>query len=106
MTRNNFINTLFDNGEGLTLSQIRQIIDKYIPETIPAGMVEDIAESQNIDYKAAFDLAIEQAYEVFIQRIDDCEDLLEIADVLTEALKREPSDKAVLRLRYSATIER
>ena len=106
MTRNEFINTLFDNGDGLTLKQISMLVYDVIPETIPEGMIEDMENSDpDIDHNTAVDLATEMAYEKFIQDIADCEDLIEIAELLSMYLK-DVTDKQILRLRYCATIER
>ena len=106
MTRNDFINTLFDNGEGLTLKQISILVYDVIPDTIPDGMIDDIENSDpTICHNKAVSIATHIAYDKFIQDIADCTDLLEIADLLSMYLKN-VTDKQILRLRYCATIER
>ena len=106
MTRNEFINTLFENGEGLTLKQISMLVYDVIPETIPDGMIEDMEKSDpDIDHNTAVDLATEMAFDVFINGISDCTDLLEIAEYLSMYLK-DVTDKQIYALRFCATIER
>ena len=43
MTRQDFIFTLFDNGNGLSLNQIERI-EEYLPDIIPESMIEDMQE--------------------------------------------------------------
>ena len=106
MTRNEFINTLFDNGDGLTLAQISELVYDIIPDELPDGLVDSIKDSvPNIDHNTALDIAMQQSYDVFIQRIADCKDLLEISDLLGYYFK-DVTDKQILSLRYCATIER
>ena len=106
MTRKEFINTLFDNGDGLTLAQISELVYDIIPDELPDGLVDLIKENApDIEHNTALNIAMEQGYDVFIQRIADCEDLLEISDFLGYYFK-DVTDKQILRLRYCATIER
>jgi len=83
MERQDFIMTLFDGGNGLTLDQITTI-EKYLPDTIPNGMLEDIARDieEDVNSFAVTENALYQARDVFMERLHDCNDMLELKDVL------------------------
>lgn len=84
MTRQDFIMTLFDNGEGLTLDQIWKI-DGELVDTIPDGHIEDIqATNANLTYGEAAELALMDARQVFINQMHDQPDLLELKNFLEE----------------------
>ncbi len=86
MTRQEFIFTLFDNGNGLTFDQI-EAIERRIKDGIPDGLIDDILkdcaneDGSTIPYIEAEKQAMELGYEVFIDNID-CTDMLELRDVL------------------------
>lgn len=75
MTRQDFIFRLFDNGEGLTLDQIERA-EEY---------VSDDAASQTFNDEEIPDL-IPIARDVYIDRIRDCQDMLELRDFLFDTL--------------------
>ena len=88
MERQDFIFALFDNGSGLTLDQI-STIEKYLPDTIPNGMLEDIAKDieEDVNSFAVMENALYQARDVFMERLHDCSDMLELKDVLNGIIK-------------------
>ena len=96
MTRQDFIFSLFDNGQGLTLDQIERAED-YISD--------DVA-SQTFNDEEIPDL-IPIARDVYIDRIRDCQDMLELRDFLYNTLytKEEQdgqiTDMQVYRLWYA-----
>ena len=96
MTRQDFIFSLFDNGEGLTLDQIERA-EHY---------VLDDAACQTFDDEEIPDL-IPIARNVYIDRIRDCQDMLELRDFLYNTLytKEEQdeqiTDMQVYRLWYA-----
>lgn len=105
MNRDIFINKLFNNGEGLTLSQIEKVIVNYIPSTIPDGLIEELeASDEEITHEIAVDMANEAAYENFIMDIQDCADLLELHEFLNNIVN-DVTDEQVYILRYCATLE-
>lgn len=75
MTRQDFIFRLFDNGEGLTLDQIERA-EEYVSD--------DVA-SQTFNDEEIPDL-IPIARDVYIDRIRDCQDMLELRDFLFATL--------------------
>ena len=83
MTRQDFIFTLFDNGNGLTLDQIWKIDDGLI-DTIPDGVIEDLQENNGMTYGYAAEIALDQAREVFINNLHDLPDMLELKNYLEE----------------------
>ena len=83
MTRQDFIFTLFDNGNGLTLDQIWKIDDGLI-ETIPDGMIEDLQETNGWIYGEAAETALYQARAVFINNLHDQPDMIELKNFLEE----------------------
>lgn len=87
MDRQDFIFTLFDNGDGLTLNQIADI-EKYLPETFPSGLIEDIAKDmgENSDYPGVIESALYQARDVFLEQLNGCSDMLELKDLLEEII--------------------
>lgn len=90
MTREDFIFTLFDNGQGLTLDQIEQA-ESYASDTASC-MTSDNDEMP---------VLIEEAREVYIENMTDCEDMLELREYLKRTLRgcNEPvTDMQVYRL--------
>ena len=83
MERQDFIFTLFDNGYGLTLDQI-STIERYLPDTIPDGMLEDIARDieEDVNSYAVMENALSQARQVFMNGLYDCPDMLELKELL------------------------
>lgn len=75
MNRQDFIFTLFDNGNGLTLDQI---------ERAEAYAAEDAA-CQTFDDEEIPALT-EMARDVYIDRMKDCEDMLELRSFLYDTL--------------------
>jgi len=75
MNRQDFIFRLFDNGNGLTLDQIERA-EAYI---------KDDAACQTFDPEEAISL-IPMAREVYIDRIGDIEDMLELRSFLYDTL--------------------
>lgn len=94
MKRNDFINRLFNNGDGLTLDQIERIEQNALPDIIPDGVIEEVGERQ----------AREKAREVFIDVLADLTDMLELRDYIRELFKTDPillTDMQVYRLFYA-----
>ena len=78
MNRNDFINLLYNNGNGLSLNQI-QAIENRLPDLIPDGMIEDIArEYDNPNDPGILESAIYMCREHFINNLHDCGDMLEL----------------------------
>ena len=79
MERQDFIFTLFDNGNGLTLDQITAI-EKYLPDTFPDGLLEDIAEDMGMEINDpdVMESALYGARDVFLNCLHDCSDMLEL----------------------------
>lgn len=103
MTRQDFIFTLFDNGNGLTLNQIEQV-EEYLPETFPNGLLDDIAEDmgESKDYPGVIESALYQARDVFIENLNGAQDMLELRDIFSERCKIGLTDMQVYRLWYVA----
>ena len=87
MSRTQFINELFDNGNGLTLDQI-QDIENYLPGTIPEDMPLDSPES------------LAMARDVFMGDLHSHKDLLEIRSFLRNYISHDrwPTDYQVYRM--------
>lgn len=104
MNRNEFINTLFDNGQGLTLDQI-QTVDNYLSNSIP-NIRDDIQElmksNDNLDFESARQILIDQERQLFLDEMNSCSDLLKLKDFLTGYLPSNSklSDMQVYRLSY------
>lgn len=84
MTKNLFIMTLFDNGDGLNLDQIDSVIRHLTPP-----------KELNIRQPSE-----EDAFEAFLDEMSEYEDLLELRSALREYLDEGQalSDHAVYRL--------
>ena len=86
MTRTDFVNALFDNGNCLSLEQIRNI-EKVLPGTIPADMPLDEG-------------SLMTARDVFFSDLHDCSDLLEIQDYMKNNFQEDLTDMQIYRLSY------
>jgi len=62
MTRQDFIFTLFDNGNGLSLEQIAEI-EKGLIDTIPSGTIEDLQDMNGMSREDATATALMTADE-------------------------------------------
>ena len=94
MTRQDFIFTLFDNGNGLSLEQIERA----------EAYAHDDASCQTFDDEEMVEL-IPMAREVFINGMSDCADMIELRDYLNSRLygandTARVSDMQVYRLWY------
>ena len=94
MTRQDFIFTLFDNGNGLSLEQIERA----------EAYARDDAACQTFDEQEVIEL-IPMAREVFINGMSDCADMIELRDYLNSRLygandTERVSDMQVYRLWY------
>jgi len=115
MTRKDFIDRLFDNGDGLTLEQIKTIYIDVISSELPADLVDAIMESNNFKTdNEALPIAIDMSCDNFINNLHDCADMIELRDYLTslvdcngERFLKDITDKQVMRVWYSTgNIER
>ena len=85
MNRQDFIFTLFDNGNGLTLDQIA-LIEEGMIDIVPDGFIEDLIDNNGMTDTEAEDTAIAEARQVFLNSLHDCGDMLELKNALTDAL--------------------
>lgn len=102
MNRQDFIFTLFDNGNGLTLDQI-SVIEEGMIDTVPDGMIEDLIDNNGMTEIDAEDAAIAEARQVFLNSLHDCGDMLELKNTLNDALSYSDfkvSDMQVYHLWY------
>jgi hypothetical protein len=99
MTRQDFIFTLFDNGQGLSLNQIERI-EEYLPDIIPESMIEDMQEVNGMSEEDAIQTALYQARDIFMDNLKDCTDMLSLRDYLIERYQVDASDMQVYRLWY------
>ena len=102
MTRQDFIFTLFDNGNGLSLEQIVEI-EKGLIDTIPSGTIEDLQDIDGRSRKDATAIALTFAYDVFMDNMRDCEDMLVLKHFIDSAIcnvRLNTSDMQVYRLWY------
>lgn len=102
MDRKEFIDTLFDNGHGLTLDQIQAIEDEmpsFFPTDTPDEFIDDILNDPDVEtQKEAMDIAMFQARDVFIDMVRDCADMLEIRDCFKSYFQVELTDIQVFRM--------
>ena len=106
MERRDFIERLFDNGYGLTLSQINTIETEYIPNMIDSGMLIDIKKAiTRDDYTPSDDeiwqIAMNSARDCFMDNIHDLGDLLELRDYLIALEVGDITDSQVHSLWYA-----
>lgn len=104
MTRQEFIFTLFDNGNGLSFEQIAEI-EKGLIDTIPSGTIEDLQDTNGMSRKDAIATALMTAYDVFMDNMRDCTDMLELKRFIDSAIcytRLNTSDMQVYRLWYVA----
>ena len=104
MTRQDFIFTLFDNGNGLSFEQIAEI-EKGLIETIPSGTIEDLQDTNGMSRKDAIATALMTAYDVFMDNMRDCTDMLELKRFIDSTIcntRLNTSDMQVYRLWYVA----
>ena len=102
MTRQDFIFRLFDNGEGLTLDQIRQVEDNLL-EKFPDGLIEDIAKDMGVDrdYPGVIERAMDISRDIFFCNIHDVSDMLELRDFFLEQAGITLTDMQTYRLWYA-----
>ena len=103
MTRQEFIFTLYDNGNGLTFNQIEKI-EIQIKDGLPEFLVDDIMrisaeDGEPISENIATARAMMNGYDVYIDSLGDCLDMLELRDLLRES-HINPTDNQVYRLWY------
>lgn len=94
MKRNDFINRLFNNGDGLTLDQIARIEAVEFAEKSD-GMMEDLK-----DYENPEETCRDLVRDFIINQLSDCADLLELRDKLRE-YQIDPTDMQVYHLFYA-----
>lgn len=102
MTRQDFIFTLFDNGNGLSLEQIEQI-EKGLIEAFPTGLIDDLMSINGFTRADAEKEALLSSYEVFIDNLADCTDMIELKRYLDKSIcntRLNTSDMQVYRLWY------
>lgn len=102
MDRKEFVTTLYNNGEGLTLDQI-QTIENGLTDTIPDGVLEDIAREMGEDTTASgvIESALYLAMDNAMNDLHDANiDLLALREKLEELTGEKVSDQAVYHLSY------
>ena len=102
MTRQDFIFRLFDNGNGLSFEQIENI-EQGLIETIPAGTIEDLQDTNGMSRKDATATALMISYDIFMDSMRDCEDMLVLKHFIDSAIcntRLNTSDMQVYRLWY------
>lgn len=102
MTRQDFIFTLFDNGNGLSFEQIAEI-EKGLIDTIPSGTIEDLQDTNGMSREDATAIALMTAYDVFMDSMGDCTDMLELKRFIDSTIcntRLNTSDMQVYRLWY------
>lgn len=100
MNKQDFIFTLFDNGDGLTFDQIEHI-ENCLIEEIPEGMIEDIAKDfDEADDPDIIESAMYLCRDNFMNNIHDCGDMLELRSFLSERYNLSLEDMQVYRLWY------
>jgi len=102
MERKEFIIRLFNNGNGLTLDQIQTIEDR-LTDTIPDGVIEDIANDMDEDTTApgVIESALYLARDNAINNLHDANvDLLALREKLEELTGDKVSDQAVYHLSF------
>ena len=99
MTRQDFIFTLFDNGNGLSFEQIEEIEKGFID----TGIIEDLQNTNGMSRKDATAIALMTSYDVFMDNMRDCEDMLVLKHFIDSAIcnaRLNTSDMQVYRLWY------
>ena len=102
MTRQDFIFTLFDNGNGLSFEQIEEI-EKGLIDTIQSGTIEDLQDTNGMSRKDLTATALILAYDVFMDNMRDCEDMLVLKHFIDDSIcnaRLNTSDMQVYRLWY------
>ena len=102
MDRKEFVTTLYNNVEGLTLDQI-QTIEGELLDTIPDGVIEDIAKDMDEDTTGpgVIESALYLARDNAINNLHDANtDLLSLREVLIKLTRGKVSDQVVYRLSY------
>lgn len=99
MNRQDFIFTLFDNGNGLTLDQI-SVIEESMIDTVPDGMIEDLIDNNGMTEIDAEDAAIAEARQVFLNSLNDCGDMLELKNALNDALSYSEFKVSDMQVKY------
>jgi hypothetical protein len=102
MTRQEFIFTLFDNGSGLSFEQIAEIENGLI-DTIPSGTIEGLQDINGMSREDATATALMTAYDVFMDSMRDCTDMLELKRFIDSTIcntRLNTSDMQVYRLWY------
>lgn len=99
MNRQDFINRLFNNCNGLTLDEIGAIED-VLKDTLPEDMLIGLTNDNVYTLKEAIDVLMIDARQVFLNNLHDCTDLLMIRSYMKEAFDLELTDKEVYALYY------
>ena len=102
MDRKEFITTLYNNGEGLTLDQL-QSTEVRLTNTIPDEMLEDIANEMGEDATApgVVESALYLARDNAMNNLHDANtDLLALREKLEELTGEKVSDRAVYHLSF------
>lgn len=102
MEKKEFIIKLFNGGNGLTLDQIQTIEDR-LTDTIPDGVIEDIANDMDEDTTApgVIESALYLARDNAINNLYDANvDLLALREKLEELTGDKVSDQAVYHLSF------
>ena len=101
MTRNEFVNILFDEGcgHGIELKEIRQLEQNMI-EIIPQDVYNDIIHDLGEDAtdEGIIESALSISYDAFFDNLKDCTDLLKLQDLLTEHYKMDLLDRQIYYL--------
>lgn len=99
MNRQDFINLLFNNCNGLTLDEI-ETIEGVLWGALPEDMLTDLMNDNGYTENDAIDVLMIDARQVFINKLHDCTDLLMIRSYMKEAFDLELTDKEVYTLYY------
>ena len=97
MNRNDFINTLFDNGRGLTLDQIATI-EKMIPDIVMIDeVIDDFMNANGYTRDDAIKHLRPDARFIFMDQLVGCDDMLDMRDYLQD-FGIEPTDLQIYAL--------
>lgn len=101
MTRQKLIDLLYNaNGDGLTLDEI-SYIEWHIIEAMAEQAIEDGVTTDK-------ETAMQSARDVFINQINDCADMFELRDFLTDCLdgydKPKIADNVIYRLFHTTFV--
>lgn len=105
MTKNDFIERLFDSGNGLSLKNINDI-NNTIHRDIPADLVEDI-RNENPEWNRieVENFAMQLGYDNFINQMHDCTDMLELKSFLVDYIHQtDIADMAIYNLFHHSWI--